>query len=247
MPYKMLLSALVTGCLNASAQAAEDYFSMTELQLHLDADRKPLDSDIWTATFEHFSEWRYGDNFFFLDAEGEPDLSASPDTLYFEYAPRLSLNRMFDRQTASGGILGETYLAAQYNGSDRSFINQVWLYGASVDFAGRPHYGFSNLSLYVRREETQDTAWQVTLAWGQPFHLGNWRLVFQGFLDYWENDAGTVLLTEPQLRIPLSNFLSADNVLAKASIGTEIEISRDFFGPGYGTEVNPTLFFAFPF
>ncbi len=42
----------------------KSYFSITELQLHADFDRQPLESDIWTATVEHFSEWKYGDNYF---------------------------------------------------------------------------------------------------------------------------------------------------------------------------------------
>jgi len=234
--------------LTVTAVAEEQsFFSNTEIQLHADFDRKPIESDIWTVTVEHFSEWKYGDNFFFLDIEGKPDFEAQADTLYFEYAPRFSLDNIFDTKILPSKSLGELYATVQYNDSDRDFINPVWLYGISLDFAGQPNFGFSNLHFLVREEKTQETSYQLTLAWGQPFHLGNWAFSFNGFLDYWEDDEKRVLLTEPQLRISLSNLVGKDNFLSNASIGTEIEISKNFFGKDYGWEVNPTIFLVFSF
>ncbi|MDM8567298.1 DUF5020 family protein [Candidatus Halobeggiatoa sp. HSG11] len=226
---------------------AAEYFSNTELQIHADFNRKPAESDILTVTVDHFSEWKYGDNFFFLDIEGKSDFATEADTLYFEYAPRLSLDNLFGNKIFSNQYLGELYATIQYNDSDRNFINQVWLYGVSIDFAGQPNYGFSNLHFLVREEDTQDTSYQITFSWGQPFRVGGWQFVFNGFVDYWEDDDKTVFLTEPQLRLPLANFVSQDNILAKAVIGTEIEISKDFFGKDYGWEINPTIFLTFPF
>lgn len=244
-----LLGCFLLTLASGSALAAEqeNFFSKTELQLHLDLDREPVGEDIYTTTVEHFSEWSNGDNFFFLDIEGQPNLSTSADTLYFEYAPRLSLDRMLGHKLAPHDVLGETYLTLQYNDSDRNFINRVWLAGVSFDFAFQPNYGYSNLALLIRDEKTQDTAWQITYAWGQPFQLAGQDLAFQGFADYWQNDGTEVFLTEPQLRWQLSNLVGQQSVLSKAAIGTEVEISHDFFGNGYGWEVNPTLFFAMTF
>ena len=225
----------------------ESYFSYTELQLHADWGRQPVDSDIWTATFEHFSKWKYGDNFFFLDIEGKPDMKTEADALYFEYAPRFSLDKIFRTKILPTKYLGELYGTVQYNDSDRDFINRVWLYGISLDFAGQPNFGFSNLHFLVREEETQDTSYQLTFAWGQPFNLGNWNFSFNGFADYWKDNEKHVFLTEPQFRLSLSNFFGKDNFLANVSIGTEIEISKDFFGKDYGWEINPTVFILFPF
>ncbi len=233
--------------LSGGSLAEEAYFSKTELYVHAEVDRQPADTGIWTLTFEHFSEWRYGDNFFFLDLEGEPDYAAQAETLYFEFAPRLSLDRVLQTDLLSPSWLGEVYATVQYNDSDRDFINRVWLYGLSVDFAGQPHHGFSNLHVLLREEDTQDLSWQVTLAWGQPFRLGGLALGFQGFLDLWENDAGPVILAEPQLVMPLRQWVGPDHLLAHAAVGTEIEISKNFFGPDHGWEVNPTLFFRLEF
>jgi nucleoside-specific outer membrane channel protein Tsx len=245
---RQLIGIGLAATMTTVALAAEDsYFSMTEIQLHADFDREPIKSDIWTLTVEHFSEWKYGDNFYFLDIESKPDFETQADSLYFEYAPRFSLDKMFNTKILPGKSLGELYATVQYNDSDRVFINQVWLYGISFDFAGQPNFGFSNIHLLVREEQTQKTSYQFTFVWGQPFHLGTWEFSFNGFLDYWEDDEKQVLLTEPQLRVSLSNFVGKDNFLSKASIGTEIEISQNFFGKDYGWEVNPTVFFVFPF
>jgi hypothetical protein len=56
-----------------------------------------------------------------------------------------------------------------------------------------------------------------------------------------------VFLTEPQLRFHLSNLLGNDSLLTSAVIGTEVEISHDFFGEDADWQVNPTLFFAVSF
>lgn len=226
---------------------AEDFFSQTELQIHADLDRQPVDSAIWTVTLEHFSEWSYGDNFFFLDIEGKEDLETEADTLYFEYAPRVSFDRVFAKEIIPCSFLGETYATVQYNDSDKFYINQVWLYGVSIDFDFQPNYGFSNLQLLVRDEDTQDAAYQITYVWGQPFQVAGLDFDFRGFADFWKNDDTHVLLTEPQLRLKLSNLVAEGNPFSQASIGTELELSRNFFGSGYGWEFNPTIFLAMTF
>lgn len=226
---------------------AEDFFSQTELQLHADLNRQPIDAAIWTATLEHFSEWSYGDNFLFLDIEGQKDLKTEADTLYFEYAPRFSMDRIFDKKILPFNILGETYVTVQYNDSDKSYINQVWLYGVSVDFNFQPNYGYSNLHLLIRDEATQDIAYQLTFAWGQPFKVAGLDCEFKGFADFWKNDGTHVFLTEPILRVKLSSFVGENHILSKASVGTELEISNNLFGNNYGWEFNPTLFFAVNF
>lgn len=230
------------------ATEVESYFMKTELQLHIDYDREPyVGEGIYTATLEHFSEWKYGDNFFFVDAEGQSNYSTDTETIYYEIAPRLSIDRILGTKVMPLDSLGETYFTVQYNDGGESFINPVWLSGVSFDFNFQPNYGFSNLSIMVRHEETQDTAYQITLVWGQPFSLFGQQFSTQGFADYWKNDECEVFLSEPQLRYHLSNLFGPDTLMATSVIGTEIEISHDFFSEDADWQVNPTLFFAFSF
>ena len=154
---------------------------------------------------------------------------------------------MLGTKVAPLDLLGETYVTVQYNNGHEDYINQVWLSGLSIDFNFQPNYGYSSLSVLLRHEKTQDTAYQLTYVWGQPFSLFGQQFSFQGFADYWQNDSHEVFLTEPQLRYHLSNLLGNDNLLSSAVIGSEIEISHDFFSEDTDWQVNPTLFFAVSF
>jgi len=254
-----------------SAASGEDYFKKTELQLHADVNRMTPyvgpndDNDIWTLTLEHYSEWKYGDTFLFVDCESKPSFKRDPDTVYFEIAPRFSLDNLLKQKIFPAPFLGETYLAFQYNASDQDFIATSLLYGISIDFLGQPNYGFSNLSLYVKDSDRKDasdnnppyqndTSWQITFVWGQPFNIGPLQMEFNGFLDYWQensydqkDETYPILLTEPQLRLKLSSLVGKDAFLSNSVVGTEIEISYHFFNENDGWRINPTLFFALTF
>jgi nucleoside-specific outer membrane channel protein Tsx len=264
--FVMILGLVSLFCTNHVF--GDTYFKKTECQFHADINRVPPsdDNDIWTLTVEHFSEWKYGDTFLFMDLETKPTFRETPDTMYFEIAPRFSLDKILKQDLISSPFLGEVYLAFQYNGADVDFISTSWLAGVSVDFLGQPNYGFSNLSLFVKESNRKkdfidltncyqnDTSWQITFAWGQPFHLGPLQMEFNGFLDYWQENAMfkkdktyRVLLTEPQLRLKLSSFTGNDNFLSNSVVGTEVEISHHFFGENEGWHINPTLFFAVVF
>jgi len=245
----------------------DTYFKKTECQIHADINRIPPseNNDIWTLTVEHYSEWKYGDTFLFMDLETEPTFRQTPAAMYFEIAPRFSLDKILKQELIPSSFLGEVYLAFQYNGADKVYIPTSWLAGVSIDFLGQPNYGFSNLSLFVKdcdrkgafKEEIpyqNDTSWQVTFVWGQPFSLGPLQMEFNGFLDYWEENSlfikdktYRILLTEPQFRLKLSSFTGQDNFLSNSVIGTEVEISYHFFGENDDWRVNPTLFFAVVF
>jgi nucleoside-specific outer membrane channel protein Tsx len=252
---------------------SETFFKKTECQLHADFNRvlptpgwDNESNDIWTLTVEHFSEWKYGDTFLFMDLETKPTFRETPDTMYFEIAPRFSLDKILKQKLVPSNFLGEVYMAFQYNGADVDFIGTSWLGGVSIDFLGQPNYGFSNLSLYVKDSNRKkafvdalncyqnDTSWQVTFVWGQPFSLGPLQMEFNGFLDYWQENSlfikdktYQILLTEPQLRLKLSSFTGKDHFLSNSVVGTEIEISYHFFDENDEWRINPTLFFAVVF
>ena len=236
-----------------SVFADDNYFSKTECQIHLDYNRMPEEIDIYTATFEHFSEWKFGDNFFFLDIESEPNFRPRGNTMYFEWAPRLSIDKILNTKLIPIGFMGDVYCSAQYNdgrsflSSKDDFIKTTKLYGISFDFNFQPNYGFSNISIMVRDEDTQDHSWQLTFVWGQPFNIGPLQMDFMGFFDLWENDTQTIFLAEPQLRLNLSSFVGKGNFLSDSVIGTEIEVSHNFFAKEADWRVNPTIFYAFSF
>jgi len=270
--FKLWVLALILFLCSTHA-FSETYFKKTECQLHADINRvlpTPYwdndNNDIWTLTVEHFSEWKYGDTFLFMDVETKPTFRQTPDTIYFEIAPRFSLDKILEKDLIPSSFLGEVYLAFQYNGADVDFIPTSWLAGVSIDFSGQPNYGFSNLSLFVKdcdRKEAfiddlngyqNDVSWQITFAWGQPFRVGPLQMEFNGFLDYWEENSlfikdksYRILLTEPQLRLKLSSFTGKDHFFSNSVVGTEVEISHRFFDEDDEWRINPTLFFAVTF
>ena len=265
----MLLVVLMIS--DSTKALSDDYFKKTEFQLHADINRmtpyvsQDDDNDIWTLTIEHFSEWKYGDTFLFMDIESVPNFKRDPDTIYFEIAPRFSLNNILKQDILPLPFFGETYLAFQYNASDKDFIPTSFLYGISFDIKGQPNYGFANISLMIKDSDRKNafknkipyqnnTSWQITLAWGQPFSIGPLHMEFNGFLDYWEENSidrkditYRTLLTEPQLRLNLSSLVGKGNFLSNSVVGTEVEISYHFFNENDGWRVNPTLFFAVTF
>ena len=267
--------ALALGLLVAPAADAGDYFHRTEIQMHADFDRDKgfkdatgadIETDILTATLQHFSEWKYGDNFMFLDIEGKDDYKLEPAQYYGEFASRISLDKIIlgpkNGTNLLGSFLKETYIKLEYNGgtpvssvSDYDYIDDALLYGISFDLdLGQPNFGYTNISFLVKdyevidEHDSSDVSWQVTLVWGQPFTIGSLNMDFQGFMDIWEYNDEVVVLTEPQIRLLLNSFVGEDNFLSDSAIGMEFEISNRFFSQSNSDWiVNPTIFWVTKF
>ena len=105
---------------------------------------------------------------------------------------------------------------------------------------------FLGISAYFKDYANNKDAWQLTICWAESFELWKNKFVFKGFADYWFNNDGSVFITEPQLRLPMSNFVK-NGFLNDSTIGVEIEITHDFFGSSYGWEINPTIFWEIKF
>jgi len=258
--------ALALGVLCSTPADAKDYFQYTEAQMHFDFARDKgfdHDTDILTATFKHYSEWKYGDNFGFFDVEGKDDYKLEAAQYYGEFASRFSLDKIIlgaDKGTNMlGSFLKESYIKLEYNGGSPAggfdYIDDALLYGVSFDLdLGQPNFGFTNISFLVKDfsaidgHENSDTNWQVTLVWGQPFSIGSLNFAFQGFFDVWEYNNEIVVLTEPQIRLQLSSFVGKDNFLSDSAIGMEFEFSNRFFNQSDSDwYVNPTVFWVTKF
>jgi len=278
MKNKVLLLAgcvLALGSLCTSPASAKNYFHKTEIQMHADFDRTKgfkdsngdeISTEILTATIAHFSEWKYGDNFFFIDIEGKDGYKVEPAQYYGEFATRISLDKIIlgpeNGSNMLGSFLKETYIKLEYNGgspvnsvSQFDYIDDALLYGISFDLnLGQPNFGFTNISFLVKdftafdEREKSETNWQVTLVWGQPFSIGSLNFGFEGFLDVWEYDNEVVVLTEPQIRLKLNSFVGKDSWLSDSAIGMEFELSSRFFSQANNdVEFNPTVFWVTKF
>ncbi len=259
--------AMVGGTLwTAPAQAGGGYFHNSEVQMHADFSRDKgfgSETDIWTATFQHYSEWKYGDVFGFLDIEGKDDYKLEPAQYYGEFAGRFSLDKIIKGPENGTNLLGsflkETYVKLEIDSgspvSGYDYIDDSLLYGISFDLdLGQPNFGYANLSFLVKDynaidgHDKSDTNWQVTFVWGQPFSIGSVNLNFLGFVDVWEYDNEVVILTEPQIRLQLDSFVGKGNFLSDSAIGMEFEFSNRFFSQSDSDwYINPTVFWVTKF
>ena len=274
MNNKMLMAVgcgLTLGMLCA-VPADAGYFHKTEVEMHMDFERdkgfkdangEAIKTDILTLTINHFSEWKYGDNFFFMDIEGKDDYKLEPAQYYGEFASRFSLDKIImgpeNGTNMLGSFLKETYIKLEIDSGAPAggydYIDDSLLAGISFDLdLGQPNYGFANLSFLFKsytaidNHDDSDNTWQVTFVWGQPFSLGSINFNFQGFLDIWEYNDEVVVLTEPQIRLQLDSFVGKGNFLSDSAIGMEFEVSNRFFDQQDTTwYINPTVFWVTKF
>ncbi len=197
------------------------------LQLHYDFGKARDDGDeitrnYFTSTLEFFKPDKLGSTFWFVDVDfNKGDGGAS--LAYFELARKFTVHK-------SG--LG---LQVEYNDGTPEYITQAWLGGVCYPIKiGKFTLNTSLLYRANRGQESPDG--QVTFCWYQPVFKN--KIIITGFLDIWTQDKfmqsgkDIVILTEPQFWYVLSEHFN---------LGSEIEISRNFFTFDSDFEVMPTL------
>ena len=236
-------------------------FSDTELQVlgMFGPARAPNDAidsasdGAFILTFQHFSTWELGYNFFFLDVESQPSWHFYDEAfgLYFEYAPTLSLNKLGITSLTNDDIINDLSLTVQLNlgyAPGGIEVNSVFLEGLVLNW-NVPGWPVFETHFLARQQHTYGLTWQFTFAWLMPFSFGE----FRGFMDIWQTrenedepftEDKLVLLTQPQLIFQLGKHFYA---------GAELEIRHDFPGkflyrPDQSTwdfRVGPMLVFNF--
>lgn len=151
-----------------------------------------------TLTLEGFSDWPYGDLFFFVDfSRGDfVGQGGIKDRLYAEVIPRLSLSKVSGRRIGAG-LVGDVLLAGEFNRGGQGFAaNMV---GAGVQFA-IPGVQVLSLNLLYRDDNFNEPAYQATLVWHAPFDVGAVGLSLDGFADLYGTDRTPWnLMFQPQL------------------------------------------------
>ena len=175
-----------------------------------------------TITLNHFSTWKYGDNFAFVDFTQAPKefTDGTKSHLYGEIHPRLFMNPILGTQGNTLGIFKNWGIATEVN-YGQGF--QAYLAGLGVDLA-LPHGNFG-LNVYYRYTEAQfgkptyTHTWQVSPFWTFPFELGKVPFLFTGFLDAngvnnKDGSKGHEIMSQPELLVDvLGPFGGTKNVL----------------------------------
>ena len=193
-----------------------------------------------TLTFEHASGWTWGDVFLFVDNKWFNGLSGSDGhTYYGEFSPRLSLGKLSGRDLSFGPVTDILLSATYERGEGR---NRNYLLGPAVDLA-LPGFDRFSLNTYYRKPDgitgQPGGQWQLTPTWAVTIPLGKSDLLFDGYIDWVVNDAGSKAKGDylaknfhfnPQLKYDLGKAL--DYSPGKLYVGIEY----DYWSNKYGIE-----------
>ncbi len=180
---KSLISGLIFIASGISAAAG---WSKTSVLLLDGAGYKEVADDsrynTQVLTLEHVSGWKYGSNFFFVDAT-RPNRSTTE--FYGEFSPSLSFGKMTGKDF-SLGIVKDVSLTGTWEVGQNTNAKLFGL-GFDIDIPNMP---VATVNVYQRQSESTffpgkiGNGQQITLVWMTPFSLGLTQWVFDGFLDY---------------------------------------------------------------
>ncbi|TWI52531.1 nucleoside-specific outer membrane channel protein Tsx [Pseudomonas duriflava] len=192
-----------------------------------------------TVTFEHASNWTWGDVFLFVDSiwfnSGATD-SDGNHGFYGEFSPRLSFGKLSGTDLSFGPI-SDVLLAAtlEYDQNDGSGTrdNRNYLIGPGFDLK-IPGFDYFQVNIYYRKPDgttTPSGAWQVTPAWSYTIPVGRSDILIDGYMDWVVNNKGDYhanLHFNPQVSYDLGKAL---NLEAKhLYVGFEYDYWKNKYG-----------------
>lgn len=197
-------------------------------QLHYDFREE---RQYFTSTLEMFKPDKYGATYWFVDVDYDyrHDGYKSASLSYLEIARYINLP------------LGNLSATVQYNDGligtpvGRIPLGPVWLGGVSYPI----NLGFITLNtdlLYRMKYNSDAPDAQITFVWTKTTLEG--KITIDGFMDIWSEDKADgsgkqmVLLTEPQIWTNVTDHLA---------FGSEVEISKNFYGGTSNVKIFPTI------
>jgi nucleoside-specific outer membrane channel protein Tsx len=163
---------------------------------------------VTTLTLNHFSTWKYGDNFAFVDLLRGDFAGPTESMVYAEWHPRLFVNRLLGMKGNVLGIFRDFGPAFEVNQGHDFY---AYMAGVGGDLA-LPISGVVGVNVYFRYDSVQipgpdirNETWQVSPYWTLPFAVGPLPLLFTGFVDVMgANDNEDVdVLAQPELLVDL--------------------------------------------
>jgi hypothetical protein len=179
------------------------------------------DGRLSTLTLEALSSWSFGDSYFFVDlASG--DFSDGPTgghRMYGEWSPRLSASKLSGRRIGAGPVK-DLLLAAEVDRGGDGFAATLVGIGTDLAIPGVP---VAQIDVYRRKDSFNAASWQVTGVWAAPFRTGPLAWTAAGFVDVAGTDAGTDVMSQPQLLLDVGALLGTP---ARLKAGVEWFVHR---------------------
>lgn len=178
------------------------------------------DTQQTTVTFEHMNDWKYGDNFIFVD-----NFIGHPEGATGEFSPRLSLGKMTGEDFSFGPVK-DVLISATWEKARRF---DAYLIGGGIDL-DVPGFDYLQANLYSRNNpDAAGHGWQTTWVWGTSFNALGQDFRFDGYFDYADYEEGTKnFYTQPQLLVDLASLLGVEG--GKAYAGVEWLYWHNKFG-----------------
>ena len=206
------LAALLLAAASSAAEA------QTEVQFQYGSLTNPFretTKGTVVLTIQHASFWRFGDNFFFIDAvdDGRADGFNDKDA-YGEWYSNFSLGKLSGRDLSFGPVADLGLFMGLAMGMDANVFQ--WLPGARISW-NLPGFIFLNTDFMIAVDGTdgldggsppaQDSRFGVDINGLLPFTLGGQSFSITGHAEYFVattdelgNDVPGSILAQPQLR-----------------------------------------------
>jgi nucleoside-specific outer membrane channel protein Tsx len=159
-----------------------------------------------TLTLNNYTQFKYGDSFFFVDFYQGDFIDGSNAKLYGEWHPRILVNKFIDPKAPPAfGVIGNWGVAGEINiGNNFS----AYLVGPSVDlflpwniYVGMAFY-YRYSQLWLDPVSIYTSTWQFSPYWTVPFQIGPVPFLFTGFLDMYQYSTGGVdVMFQPELLV----------------------------------------------
>lgn len=214
----------------ASVFVASTHAQVIELHYDFGKQRKQI-----TGTIETFKIDKLGNTFFFSDFDfNRPD---GANLAYFELARKFNIPNKLIKGLNAHIEYNDGFLITKGNTPSGIPIARAWLAGFGFPIT-IGNFTLHTSYLYKNIYGSNNLDAQFTAVAMQNFF--NNRLTIKGFIDVWSAPENTlnpshkkvVILTEPQILFNINNTFS---------IGTELEISKNFVPYTDKWTLNPTI------
>lgn len=203
--------------------------------------------------FENVSGFDWGRSYYFLSMAKSDNKDAGYSELYSEGSVYLSLSKALKRDF-SFGFIKDANLNVGYNfGSKNSAFGsnpKVLTYGLGVEL-DVPKFSYFNVDIAAFRDVgtysgfgggklcgRNSTTYQITPYWSAPIRMGNFRFVFDGYMDIIgaHGSCSQQVLTQIQLKLDVGNFWGKPD---SVYMGVEYQYWKNKFGNSANTERVP--------